>query len=408
MTSRELAPRARACAGWLVALTGFSLCISTAFDGVLVALTLLAWLIALPAGLRESLSVWVSVRPALVALLLLGLLLVACTYSPVPWKAAWSVFSKYLDLLLIPVFLWAAPSLTVRRRALFLFLGGVLLNVLVSYGSALSLWEWIPGLHTQPSYPVGFKLSVTHSLLVSMGAYVLLLLAREVQKPALRAACLIFAALFVHNVLFVVPGRTGYLVLGALLAYFILCAVSGRRRVLLAFLGLTALFASAYAGSSGFMVRVQDIASDLTQWRPGADDDTSVGQRVGYYRNTLAIIREHPLTGVGTGGFAHAYAERVRGTSAPATVNPHNDYLMLAAQAGLPALFLVVGLYVIVWRHASQLASMLERDALRGIVLTTAIAGLFNSALMDHVEGLLFAWAVGVLCASRRAPALAG
>jgi hypothetical protein len=38
-------------------------------------------------------------------------------------------------------------------------------------------------------------------------------------------------------------------------------------------------------------------------------------------------------------------------------------------------------------------------------VLAIAIAGVFNSALMDHVEGLLFAWAVGVLYASRRAPA---
>ncbi len=405
MTGRELALKARACAGWFVPLTGFALCISTALDGVLVVLTLAAWLIALPLAWRESLRRWWDMRPAFIALLLLALLLVACAYSAVPWKAAWSAFSKYLDLLLIPVFLWAALSPVVRKRALCLFLVGVALNVLVSYGSALGMWQSIPGLHTQPSYPVGFRLSVTYGLLVAMGAYLLLLLARDARKPAVRAAYVALAALFAHNVLFVVIGRTGYVVLGALLAYFIFYAVPDRRRVLLALLATTALFASAYIGSDSFPARVQDIASDLRDWRPGVGDDTSVGQRVGYYRSTLEIIREHPLAGVGTGGFAQAYADKVRGTSAPATTNPHNDYLMLAAQAGALAPLLLIALYVVLWIEAPQLATPFERDALRGLVLAIAIAGVFNSALMDHVEGLLFAWAVGVLYASRRAPA---
>ena len=67
-----------------------------------------------------------------------------------------------------------------------------------------------------------------------------------------------------------------------------------------------------------------------------------------------------------------------------------------------PALLLLLALYVLLWREAPRLATRLERDALRGLVLTIAIAGLFNSALMDHVEGLLFAWGAGVALASRR------
>ena len=405
MIGRELALQARACAGWLVALIGFSLCISTAFDGMLVAATLIAWLIALPLAGRESLRGWLEIRPAFVALLLLALLLIACTYSPAPWKAAWSAFAKYLDLLLIPIFVWAAPSLAVRRRALFLFLCGVAANVLVSYGSALGLWERIPGLHTQQSYPVGFRLSITHGVLVSIAVYLLLLLARDARRPVLRAAYAALAALFAHNVLFVVTGRTGYAVLGALLAYFAFYAIKDRRRVLLALFATTALFASAYLGSERFPTRVQDIASDLRKWQPGAGDDTSVGQRVGYYSTTFDIIRDHPLGGVGTGAFSKAYADKVRGTSAPATGNPHNDYLMLAAQAGIPAMLLLVALYIMLWREAPRLATRFERDAMRGLVLTMATAGLFNSALMDHVEGLLFAWAAGLLYASRRATA---
>jgi uncharacterized membrane protein YccC len=33
----------------------------------------------------------------------------------------------------------------------------------------------------------------------------------------------------------------------------------------------------------------------------------------------------------------------------------------------------------------------------RGLVLTIAVGCLFNSLLLDHTEGLFFAWGLGVL-----------
>lgn len=403
MTYSGIALKAHAGAGWCVALLGFSIPVSTALDGLLVALVILAWLVAAPVCLRESLRSYARVKPALIALLLFGALLMSCTYSPASWKEAWPAASKYLDLALIPVFIWlAAPR--IRYWALLGYLSGIVLNLLVSYGTAAGVWDSIPGLHTLPHYPVGFRLSVTHNLLVSLGAFLLLLLARELRTSSPRAALLALglALACIYNVLFIVIGRTGWIVLAALLVYFALTVVRSRRGALVAVLALTALFASAYLGSGSFSTRLQDIASDLTRWKPGAEDGTSVGQRIGYYRTTLEIIREHPFAGVGAGGYARAYEEKVRDTAAPATVNPHNDYLMLAAQAGLGAFLLLIALYVVAWRDARTLRTPLERDLVRGLVLAMAIAGVFNSALMDHVEGLLFAWGIGVLYAGAK------
>lgn len=402
MIYRDLALKARASAGWCVALLGFAIPVSTALDGVLLALMLVACLIAAPSSYHEWLRLWVRVRAALLSLLVFGALLVAALYSPVPWRTAWASASKYLDLALIPLLIWAVASPTVRVRALYCFIAAIALSLVVSYGSAIGLWDSLPGLHTLPHYPVGFKLSVTHNLLVSLTAFVALLLARELRANRQRAAfALAFALVCMHNVLFIVIGRTGYVVLAALLTYFAITVARDRRSILLSLLIITALFAGAYGGSRYFPARVQDIASELVRWKPGIEDETSVGQRVGYYRTTLQIIAEHPLTGVGTGAFAEAYAEKVRGTPAPATVNPHNDYLMLAAQAGLPALALLIALYVVLWRDAPRLGSPLERDLMRGLVLTMAIGGLFNTLLMDHAEGLLFAWATALLYAGR-------
>ena len=409
MTVHGLPHAARAGAGRLVALLGFAIPVSVAFDAVVTALVVLAWLIAAPSSFGAYARTLRTLRPVLIASLLFVLLLLSTTYAPGPWKSAWGSASKYLDLALIPVFAWAAGKPEVRLRALYAFLAAIALSLIVSYGTAIGLWSNLPGLHNFPDYPVGFKLSVTHNLLVAFAGFVLLLLARELRRRGagrLSLAALGFALLCIFNVLFVVIGRSGYLVLGALLVYFACTAVRGRRGFLIAALAIVALFASAYMGSGYFVARVQDVAWDLAQWKSGKNDDTSVGHRVVYYATTLEIVRDHPLTGVGAGGFAQAYADKVRGTPARLTVNPHNDYLMIAAQAGLPALGLLLALYGLLWRDAARMGSTFERDALRGLVLTVAIGGLFNSLLMDHVEGLLFAWIVGVLYGARAEQAL--
>jgi O-antigen ligase len=305
------------------------------------------------------------------------------------------VLSKYLDLALIPVLLWGAADPAARKRALVCFAIAVVLNLYVSYSAAAGL----PGLRSI-QYPIGFKASVTHNLLVSLGAFLFLLAARETKDMRRRVVLAALAAVCAHNVLFIVIGRTGYVVLAVLLAYFVAVTLRGWRGPVLAIVACAALLSAAYVASSSFRERVDEIGSDLSRWKPDAADPTSVGQRIGYYRTTLQIVAEHPLTGVGTGGFARAYAEKVRGTGAPATTNPHNDYVLMAAQVGIPGVVLLVALYWTLWVGARRLASPLYRDLARGLVLTMAIGGLFNSVLLDHTEGLLFAWLAALLCAT--------
>jgi len=399
VTYRGLAASARTGAGGGVALLGFAIPISTAFDSVVAALVVLAWIVAAPADARQTLRSIISYKPALLAVLLFVALLASCAYSNAPLKESVSAASKYLDLALIPIFMWAAATPGVRKWALIGFVAAIILNLLVSYGSAIGVWESLPGLRTYPRYPIGFRLSVTHNFFVSIAAFALLLLAREwrVTRPRAAMFSAALALACIYNVLFVVIGRTGYVVVAALLIYFAFTVSRSRRSASVAVLVITSLLAAAYLGSTAFSARMQDVASDLINWRPGASDETSVGQRIGYYRTTAGLVADHPLTGVGAGAFETEYRAKVSGTAAPATSNPHNDYLMIAAQAGLFALALLIALYVTLWREAKRLASRLERDLLRGVVIAFAIGGLFNSFLLDHAEGLFFAWATATL-----------
>jgi O-antigen ligase len=81
------------------------------------------------------------------------------------------------------------------------------------------------------------------------------------------------------------------------------------------------------------------------------------------------------------------------------TQNPHSEYLMIAVQTGLIGVGLLLDLFWQQWRLAPRLTSPMECHLARGLVLTIAAGCLFNSLLLDHTEGLLFAWLTGVLYA---------
>ncbi|HEX6828403.1 MAG TPA: O-antigen ligase family protein, partial [Burkholderiales bacterium] len=154
----------------------------------------------------------------------------------------------------------------------------------------------------------------------------------------------------------------------------------------------TGLVAAGYFASDALRARLQESAAQVEAFRAGRPVTAadSAGMRLEFYRNTAAIIAGHPWLGVGTGGFPKAYAERAAATGV-VTDNPHNEYLLIAAQTGLPGLALLLAVFAAAWHGARRLAP-LERDLARGIALATAVGCLFNSLLVDHTEGLLFAW----------------
>jgi O-antigen ligase len=94
----------------------------------------------------------------------------------------------------------------------------------------------------------------------------------------------------------------------------------------------------------------------------------------------------------------------VAGTEMMPTTNPHNEYLNITIQLGVIGLASLLYLFYCEWRVAASLTTTHERQLARGLVITFVIGCLFNSLLMDHTEGLLFAWASGLLFAGLKSP----
>ncbi|MEO7727828.1 MAG: O-antigen ligase family protein [Burkholderiales bacterium] len=388
---------ARACA---IAL-GFSIPISVALDNVLLALVLLLWLVS--ANYAARLERITHNRVALAALILFALLIAGLAYGTREPGDGLHYVGKYADLAFIPLFATLFNTERARHLAWVAFAAGMALTLVLS----CLLWSGMLGhdlfRFADGGKPAVFKYYLTQNILMAFGALVFAQLARAARVPWQRRLWTALAALAVVNVALMSPGRTGQVILFVLVIYFVHSLWSWRGILyaaaaiaLMAGIGLVAL-----GNSSNRYALALD---EMQTWQPGQATNSSIGLRLGFYRNSLDIAREHPLIGNGTGSFPKAYADRVAGTAEPLTTNPHSEFLNIAVQLGLMGVAAMLYLFGCVWHYARNLPAY-EHVLARGLVVTMAIGCLFNSLLMDHTEGLLFGWASGLLFAALNAPA---
>ena len=386
-------------AQWAAVALGFSIPISTALDNMLIAVVLAGWLAS--GAWRMH---WDAVRSSGIALAALGLfsLLLAGTLygAPAPGDAR-NTLVKYLDLLWIPLMLGLFRESAMRKRALYALATSLAMVVLMSFLLMADIIPYAPFLKGDSGSPFVMKTRQTHGLLMAIGAYLFMLLALEAASRRMRVLWGVLALLAVVNGVFVVPGATGYLVLGVLVLYLGLIW-KGWRGIAVAAGIVAAAVAVLMTVSGPFQDRIRQVRGEIARWQPGVSDlYSSTGTRIEFYRVSLELVKDRPLVGHGTGSFARAYAEKTSGQDALQTRNPHSEYLHWMVQLGLVGLAGLLFLFFTHWRLAPDLATPLEHHLARGLLLTMAVGCLFNSWLMDHTEGLLFAWLTGVLFAAR-------
>lgn len=392
---------------WLAILIGLSVPISVALDNVLLALVLLGALVSL-----GSISRVVASHPVARAATLLFLMLsIAVFYGATPLKEAVGILGKYVDLMFIPIFIFLLAREDSRRRARYAFLLAMAFTLVLSYLVGLEFMppqSWMNAF-TEPGNPIVFHSHITQNNMMAFAVFMALLEWRDAMTLAKRIAWGLFALLGTINVLFMLQGRTGYLILLALLGWFVWTSLArhmrkrgrnwGWRQGVLVMCALITLAFAAYHLSARLHARVAQVVSDYQAWTPDHGKSTSTGQRLDFYSNSLQIVGEHALLGVGTGGFPAAFAQHIQGKDVMVTQNPHNEYLMISVQTGLIGLALLLYLFYAQWRCAPLLPTTLEQDAARGLVLAYMMNCMLNSALHDHADGLFFAFMTAVLFA---------
>ncbi|MGE5194862.1 MAG: O-antigen ligase family protein [Deltaproteobacteria bacterium] len=349
-------------------------------------------------------------KVALLSLALFGLLILGMSWSVESFAASGRCLLKYRELIYLPMFVVVFQEVRLRTLATSAFMAAAVLLLGLSYFEWMSHVDMGVAAHPLDLSPVISKDRIIHSLLMAFLAYLAALrLAAVSQETAagevssrywqwLYGAVL---GLAIFNVLFMVEGRTGYLVLGALTMLFLLERL-GRRGVIIACL---LVGGGAWAGvtfSGTVRARIAQTVSQIEN-QFGPQRKHSADPRLEFYENTLKLIRRHPVLGTGTGSFHAEYTRLIANTDDRPTSDPHNEYLHLACQVGIGGPLLFVALLVLQWFAAGRLPAA-EKHIGRGIVLTIALGSLFNSLILSVTGGVIYAYFSGVAFAGLLQP----
>jgi O-antigen ligase len=287
-----------------------------------------------------------------------------------------------------------------RLYGQYAFMSAMALTLLLSYLIWLGVFQHTPLFTSRlPENPVVFKLHITHGIFMGFDAFMFAIYAKF-STGKIRWLLLAAAILATCNVLLMTQGRTGYIVIIALFIYLLFTLLNWRNIIL----GLSLIIMASsitYLASPKIQSRVTLAIHEIQMWQPmlGNNSASSIGTRMDYYTNTIKIISKNPLLGVGTGGFEAAYAKEIKGTAVAPSNNPHNQFLLFWAQIGAVGLIAFLYLLWTAWRVAARLPSITDKLLAQGLLITIITGCLFNSLLLDHAEGLFFAWLMGLLFA---------
>jgi O-antigen ligase len=336
-------------------------------------------------------------QPLGIALVLFfGVLTAGTLYSEAAWPertaSLWSWRKPAYTLILLGLF--AAPAW--KRRFVVTVIAVAGASVVASYGAfALGIAPKVP---TEPG--VLLQNHSTQSMFFALATLCCVITALMSSSPRVRWGLAGLAGLLVLNVVFVSPGRSGYLALAPMLAVAGI-RLLGWRRLPVVLGGLAVAAVLAYAASPTVRER---IALGFAEVESHGETEklTSIGFRMNAWENTVALIRERPVFGYGTGSFGKVYSERVRPRyddwrNAPGT-DPHNQYLMILAENGLVGLAAFLAVIAVAFRAGLRLPDGHRWIAL-GALVAWSLTSIFNSHFRTFPEGHLIALVLGALLA---------
>ena len=383
------------------AMIGLALPISTALDNFLLAIVLLGLFF----NFRGAWGIVMTNPVARASFALFGMLGLAALYGPTPISEAFGILGKYIDLAFVPLFILMFSEAKTRLLAERVFLWAMGVTLALSYllnWHVIAIQPWM-SIFSMADNPVVFRSHITQNNMMAYAAFLALLKCRDALQLQPRLIWGAYAALAIINVMFMVQGRTGYLILLLLLCWFSWTSLArnfqargkhwGWKQGVVIMVAAVMLVGGTYMSSSRMHDRVGIMVQEFEDWKPNQGiEASSIGERLDFYTNTAQIIERNLFLGVGTGGFPDAYEAQIQGTNAIPTRNPHNEYLMITVQTGVLGLLLLLYLYYTEWRVAPLLESPYAQDAARGLLIAYVVNCSFNSALHDHADGLFFAF----------------
>ena len=365
--------------------------LSTTATDILFIVTVLLNLAA--GDLKAKFAFILNNRVAIGLLAFYVLFLIGMIYSTAPWSGALHTFSKYDKLFfaafLIPIF----KEEKWRKYAINVFLFTMLFVMVTSYVKAG--WGLLYG-YSSEDFSV-FKVHISYNFLMSFFAYLVLL--KIYAMPVLNKQKWLWIGILVlavFDIFFMNISRTGYLVFTGLVILFCVQNPSWKN-FLIALLSISLIIGVAFTVPSFFRAKVYEAVANVKDYK-NKEEDTSIGLRMVFVKNSIALIKKHPIFGTGTGSYPYEYAN-IKPIPEVLSHNPHNEYLLTTVQFGVVGLLLLSVLFGSQLWYSRFLPKKM-RDMAQGIIIALMLGSLVNSLLSDTTEGHLYAYFIALTFAT--------
>jgi O-antigen ligase len=321
------------------------------------------------------------------SLLLFTCFLLGLSYGNTAESDAFYSLGKYKKFVFIPILMIFFYDPRYRRWAWRGFVIASILTLLFSDLKAAGL------LNLNPHYvSATIKNRITHSIFVAFFAFYCL--HKMYGGSAYAKLYLVLCVLSLHNLFFVVDGRTGQVI--ALVLIGLLAFQRLSRKGFFLSLVILSVFMGLFLNFSDKAKRINEGIINSEKYLEHTLDpalrETSVAARYVFWDYSSKLIAEKPMFGHGTGSFVQEYNRIAKGDS-KALLHAHNEFIMIGVQLGLLGIIVYLGFLGSQFYSAKQL--LIEDKLLaQGFLLTLLITSMFNCPIYDHAQGH---WAITLI-----------
>lgn len=323
-------------------------------------------------------------------------LMIGCFYSAADYKETLRSLWGWRKILLLPIALSLFEDHIWKDRFLnicvgFIFLCSVL--SIVSFAFGFNVYRFEPG--------IVIRNYATQGMVFAVSLFVIAMQCINQKKLIIKNEWpkVVYISFLLISLVFMTPGRSGYLVLIVLTIYFCYQLIVLKKKYWVA-LFVFMMISSLLLNSSMVKDRVKLGVNEISHVSSPHGQETSMGLRLTAWKNAIELIKERPILKVGTGGYETAFVNHVKGQEGWEGFihhDPHNQFLKILAELG------IVGLLIFLSFLASTLLQKVKSFYFHlslGVLIAWCGTSLFSSHFSTFTEGrFIFLW-LGIMLAS--------
>ena len=271
------------------------------------------------------------------------------------------------------------------------FLFAIFITEVVSY---LVWFELVPPFKNATiENPTPFMSHISYNPILSFAIYLVL---HEVflnkKLSNIQFSFYSFFAISMTINMFITGGRAGQVTFFVMLAILIFQVLDKQRikSILTILITIPLIFFGSYQSSELFKKRVDLSVFEVMNY--SENKESSLGSRINFGLNSLEVIKENSLIGVGTGDFPSEYKKinDIASPEYPSTDNPHNMYILILMQLGILGLISMMSIFYYQIKLSFNSKNKFIQNSAITLPLLFLVMMLSDSYLLGHYTSLLF------------------